>query len=66
MKKIIYSIAIITVVFTMTSCNEEVCIKCVKYDKTDSTEMCSPTKAERNEFIVSWTQLDYNCSQIEN
>jgi len=47
----------------MSSCASEVCIKCVKYDYSDSVEFCSAEKSERNDFQVEWIGQGYNCFQ---
>lgn len=69
MKKLLLP-AILTVgfalVFTASSCNERVCIRCTKIqDANDFKDICTSDQNKRNDFIVEWTHQDYNCATVE-
>jgi hypothetical protein len=49
----------------MSSCSGEVCVKCIKYDYSDTVDFCSSEKSERNDFMVEWIRQDYNCKEVE-
>ncbi|MCX7743229.1 MAG: hypothetical protein N2167_01555 [Flavobacteriales bacterium] len=66
MKRILFAIAIIGAVGTLSSCETEVCVKCIKYDYSDTVDFCSSAKSERNDFIVEWIRQDYNCKEVES
>ncbi len=69
MKKLIVPVmitAIAAFVFTTSSCDNKVCIKCTKIgDPTDIQEYCSTDQYNRNDFIVEQTHDDYNCAEVE-
>ncbi len=61
MKKIFFTVAVIVSVGLISSCSSEVCVKCIKYDYSDTVNFCSSEKSERNDFMVEWIRLNYNC-----
>lgn len=66
MKSMKTGIALIAAFFLtmmMSSCGKEICVKCVKYDYSDSVDFCSVEKSERNNFQVEWNDKGYNCMQ---
>jgi hypothetical protein len=65
MKRILLIIALFGTVGFMSSCSGEVCVKCIKYDYSDTVDFCSSEKSERNDFMVEWIRQDYNCKEVE-
>lgn len=63
MKKVFLIVSVLSVLFFLNSCSSEVCIKCVKYDYSDSLNFCSSEKSERNNFMVEWIRQNYNCRE---
>ena len=54
--------AFVALIFTSTSCNDKVCIKCYKIsDSSDTKDFCSSDQNDRNNFIVKETHAGYNC-----
>ena len=48
-----------------TSCNDRICVECTKIDdETEKEKMCTNDQYKRNDFIVEWTHLDYNCQNV--
>lgn len=64
MKRFFFIIAVLGTMVFMSSCGAEVCVKCIKYDYSDTVDFCSSEKYERNEFMVEWIRLDYNCKEV--
>jgi hypothetical protein len=67
MKKLILpAIFTFSMAFSLTSCDEKVCIKCTKVgDPSDTKEFCSSNTYDRNDWTVEQTHLDYNCETKE-
>jgi hypothetical protein len=64
MKKIFFIVAVIVSMGMVTSCSSEVCVKCIKYDYSDTVNFCSSEKSERNDFMVEWIRQNYNCFDV--
>jgi hypothetical protein len=64
MKRIFLGIALISGITLLSSCEEKVCIRCIKVSGTDTQELCSTNQSERHYFSVEWNKADYNCYQV--
>jgi len=69
MKKLILTAVIAATagfVFTTSSCNDRVCVQCTKIGDPEAQvqEMCTSDQYKRNDFVVEWTHLDYNCQNV--
>ncbi len=69
MKKLILPAIIgvfIAFMFTSTSCNDRVCVRCYKIgDSTDIKDYCNSDPNKRNDWVVEQTHADYSCANVE-
>ncbi len=65
MKRISLLVAFCIAVGFISSCSSEVCVKCIKYDYSDTVDFCSSEKSERNNFMVEWIRQNYNCKEAK-
>ncbi len=65
--KRVFAIALIFAgITTLTSCRENVCIRCTTIvNAEDPQELCSRNRDERQKFQTDWIKAGYNCSVVE-
>lgn len=65
MKKVLAGLALFSGVVFLSSCEKEVCIRCIEVSGTDVRELCSSDQNERHYFTAEWSKSYYNCAQVE-